>query len=277
MAAIEATKEEAIDRIGDAFPRFQRISRIESTLKDTEDLPKAFPVVAKKLPLLPKIFTSINSHRQGIEDTTETAKDLEAFHKIKQSTDVGSTHCSSGTTRQAMRQYDWYCGLVGDVVVKVAAVGWINQEVDRAAGAWGTSHCLSGTAQKTARYVALVEQNDGQGLEKLMEDMLNQMIDVAKPTFVAEELVIELNEALAEVKKLPRSLAKKQGGGSIVLNNYGDGVQFQHSGTGSQNHSTGGLMVTGQNSWRNIQSWESLRAWRDEGSEEHACDIRMRR
>ncbi|KAK1676865.1 hypothetical protein BDP55DRAFT_660940 [Colletotrichum godetiae] len=104
----------------------------------------------------------------------------------------------------------------------------------------------SGSAQKTARYVALVEQNDGQGLEKLMEDMLNQMVDVAKPPFVAEELVIELNEALAEVKKLPRSLAKKQGG-SIVLNNYGDRVQFQHSGTGSQNHSTGGLMVTGQN------------------------------
>ncbi|KXH69094.1 hypothetical protein CSAL01_01456 [Colletotrichum salicis] len=210
MAAVEATKEEAIDTIGDAFPRFQRISRIESTLKDTKDLPKAFPVIAKRLHLLPKIFTTIKSHLQGIEDTTETAKDLEAFHQIKQSTET----CESlAKTIESMFKA-------------------VNKE--------------SGTTQKTARYVAIVEQNDGQGLEKLMEDMLNQMIDVAKPPFVAKELEDELKEALAEVEKLPRSLVKKQGG-SIVLNNYGDGVQFQHSGTGSQNHSTGGLMVTGQN------------------------------
>ncbi|KAK1516857.1 uncharacterized protein CCOS01_12406 [Colletotrichum costaricense] len=211
MTAKETTVDEAMNAVDDTSRRFKRVGNVGGTIKDEEGLPPAFPGVAKWLPLLPQVFTSIHSHLEGItRGGSETSEQRQSFHQIKQSAEA----CD---------------GLAKIIESMFSAIKK------------GTN-----AMEKAAQYAAVVEANGDQVVEKLMEDVLNQMMVVAKPPWVADEVVTELDIALGEITQLPPSLQKKQHGSNTQIQ-YGNGIMMLHNGKGTQASTVGGLQVNGPN------------------------------
>ncbi|KAF4782544.1 hypothetical protein HER10_EVM0000117 [Colletotrichum scovillei] len=208
MASLEGTRDQAIDTVSAACSRFQGqvMANAMRTVEHPGELPEAFPAVAKRLPLLSKIFYSIRDRLRESDDDSPISNKSQAFRQI-----IESAKACEGL------------------------LGIIESMFDAATD-----------GPKGGRYVALVEKNDGQSVEKLMERLLCQINEIAKPPWVTEEDANESRAALAEVRELRRSLANEQGV-RIVMTNNGAGVQMHHSGRGSQNYGTGGFMVTGEN------------------------------
>jgi len=90
------------------------------------------------------------------------------------------------------------------------------------------------------------EVTTGKLLEQALKDLLTSAKRVAKDTYVKKEQAKLLQSLLDEANKIPPSM-ERPSNGSVTFYQYGEGNQFSHSGTGNQNYSTGGQMITGEN------------------------------
>jgi hypothetical protein len=83
-------------------------------------------------------------------------------------------------------------------------------------------------------------------IEKVMVDLLEAAIKICQGSLVSPEQHQSLKDTLQHIKAIPESLELSPRSYNNIAN-YGDGTQWNHLGTGHQNYSTGGVMVTGNN------------------------------
>ncbi|KAK7422691.1 hypothetical protein QQX98_001479 [Neonectria punicea] len=210
MSSVETTKTQALRQLETATFVLSRAIESCGTVGDNADIPKAFPAVGKRLPLLAEILRSIQAHLKSTTAEADQTKDL--YPDIKQLAD------------------ECY------------------QQIPHLQALFDTISTTEDSIKKIEQYRKAVQGGGGKRVEKVMIDLLDGVSLVAVEPLVSEEQIKMLQEALDEMKKLPPSLADEDPSGGTVLYNYGPGNQFYHGGKGHQNHCSGGFQVTGDNS-----------------------------
>ncbi|KAE9375034.1 hypothetical protein N431DRAFT_438363 [Stipitochalara longipes BDJ] len=198
--------DEVIRLLRRAISTIERVAEDCSQIEESTDLPKAFPVVAKWVPLVFKVLSSIRAHLKLRKAEQETQEDKDGYPELKQV----AGECA---------------GLAENLEKLFVAV---------------TS---TDTTPKIERYREAV--GNGDRLEEVMTELISRVREVALVPLVSEDEVRELEQALAEVKQLPASL-KEDAGGRNTFYNTSSGVQPIYLGKGNQNISTGsGAQITG--------------------------------
>lgn len=211
MPAPEITKTQVLRCIRDTLFALGKAAESCGTLSKDPDLPKAFSVVAKHLPLTVAVFTSLNTYLKSISEDKEDRKLRDMYPVIKEVTKDGYDHVRS----------------LEDLFETV-------------------THSDDDAYVKLTSYRSAVQINGGKRVEKVMLDLLNGAALVSQEPFVTQEQIQALQEALQEVKKLPPSLDDALES-SVVMNHSGSGSQFYHGGKGHQDICSGGFQVTGDN------------------------------
>ncbi|KAI1414900.1 hypothetical protein F5Y13DRAFT_10067 [Hypoxylon sp. FL1857] len=104
---------------------------------------------------------------------------------------------------------------------------------------------------KLEQYRKAVANSGGIRIESIIQNLLEQAVEVAVVPLVGDALIKELQGAREEVAALGPSL-KEDPKEMMTLNNYGEGNQFYHGGTGHQNHCAGGIQITGDGATNHI-------------------------
>jgi len=210
----EITKGRLLGSLDDATRALQRAVASCAAVQDVKGLPEAFPVVANRLPILPRLLESIEMYLKSGQESNETKEKYSAVHQLAE---------------ECRTQARYLEDLFGAVTA--------------------TKHDMPAME----RYRKAVSDGEGMRIESVLKDLLEQAIDVAVEPFVGDDVNKELQETLNEIAALKPSL-KEQAGGHTTLNNYSSGNQFQHSGQGDQNHCSGGIQITGKGTTNHISS-----------------------
>lgn len=211
MPAPEITKSQVLSCIPYTLFALGKAAESCGTISEVPDLPKAFSVVAKHLPLTAAVFTSLNTYLESVSEDKEDQKLRDMYPVIKEVTENCYNH-----VRSLQDLFESARQSVDDAQVKLTS------------------------------YRSAVQANGGRMVENVMLDLLNGVALVTLEPFVAQEQTQALQEALQEVTKLPPSLDDALGAG-VVMNHSGSGSQFYHGGKGHQNICSGGFQVTGDN------------------------------
>ncbi|KAI8675557.1 SesA domain-containing protein [Fusarium keratoplasticum] len=208
MSPNETSKPQVLMQLGMLNAALQMVVNQCGSIKDAANQLEVFSVVAKHLPSLVDVFSSI---QKRLDSGTAEADDAGISDKYP--------------------------------VIRQAALACC----ERSGDLQGLFHAVSESRNKTEAYRNAVECGKGEPLEMVMMDMLQNAISVATPPLVEDEQVTALNNALEEIKKLPPSLGNEPLSARIALHNHGAGNQFYHGGKGNMNHCSGGFQVTGDN------------------------------
>ncbi|KAJ0165518.1 hypothetical protein CTA2_10962 [Colletotrichum tanaceti] len=203
-----SSKLQVLASLEDALRPLQRAAASCATLKEATDLPEAFSVVAKRLPVVVKVFTAVQAY---LQTTAADAPEAEGqYATLKKAADESFTQARC----------------LENLLYPVASKG--------------------DAASRLLEYRKVVENGDVKMVEEVAKVLLESAQQAAKPPMVDDQLLKELEEALDEVAKLKPSLNGTRAGPASV-NNYGSGTMFYHGGRGHQNHNAGGFMITGEN------------------------------
>jgi hypothetical protein len=213
MPGPEISKAHAIRQVRKALSALQSAASAESsgTVIEATDLPQAFSVVARRLPLSVEIFTSLETYLGSVGEDKDNQELKNMYPVVKDVADACSHHVETlEVLFETVTQSD------------------------------------KNTQDMLTSYREAVQYNGGRLVEKVMLDLLKEIALVCVEPFATREQIQELQAALHEVQGLPPSLNDVLGTG-IVMNNTGSGNQFYHGGKGDQNNCSGGLQVTGVN------------------------------
>jgi N-terminal domain on NACHT_NTPase and P-loop NTPases len=203
--------KDVVRALGKAIDPLKRAITTSEGVEEPPGLPKAFPVVAERLPIALKVLTCIQTNLELKKTDQEIQSVQDAF--------LETIHAAGECTTLAGRLEDLFAEVEGS-------------EDD--------------ITTKMNRYRSAVGSDDT--IEKVMKNLLGLLVQLAKAPPMSAEDLKELKEALEEVRKLPASLDTEARMGP-TLNNYGNGIQLGHFGTGHQNlNSAGGVQLTGNNS-----------------------------
>ncbi|KAJ6003292.1 hypothetical protein N7451_005839 [Penicillium sp. IBT 35674x] len=222
MPGLEITKPQVLRDIRNTLLVLEKAAEACATVSEVPELPLAFSVVAKHLPLTITILTSLTTHIKSASDDEEVQQLRDMYPVIK-----GVTCDCSENVR-----------ILEDLFETV-----MQSDVD--------------TQTKLRSYRSGVQFNGGKMVEKVMLDLLNLIMSLEPLT--TQEQIQTLQEALEEVKKVPPSLEDAPGAG-VVMNNSGPGSMFYYGGKGHMNVNTGGFQVTGDNHNATYNYTEHLKA-----------------
>ncbi|KAL6815539.1 hypothetical protein GGI42DRAFT_311770 [Trichoderma sp. SZMC 28013] len=178
------------------------------SIRQTVGLPEALRVVGKTLPLLPIFLKSLESTIKDSKETKETKEIRENYAAMYQFAELCQQHAK-------------YLSTIFDAV---------------------TSTEGNHTAEE--KYRTAAEKSGGTPIEVIMKMLLQQAISLATTLTTQQDLISSLYAAMDEVVKVKPSLGEEDKTG-VVINNYGQGNQFYHAGSGNQNHCAGGSQYTG--------------------------------
>lgn len=197
---------EVIRPLGRAISTIERTTEDSVQVHEATDLPKAFPVVSKWLPVVQKVLSSMRSQLKMRKADQETQEDKDGYPEMKQV----AGECADLADRL-------------EILYGAVASADATPRIERYSDAVG----------------------GGDRLEKVMRDLISRVAEVARAPLVSEDEIRELQEALAEVKQVPPSL-EEDASGRYVFNNTGAGIQPVYLGKGNQNiNSGGGPQITG--------------------------------
>ncbi|KAK4235191.1 hypothetical protein C8A03DRAFT_36976 [Achaetomium macrosporum] len=169
---------------------FKRTEKTDAVIGDFKGLPDAFPVVAKRVPVLPKLLDSIEAYISAEKETQEAKERYAGVGKLAKS-------CQ----REAAYLHDLF-----------SAVTDPDEDVP-----------------KLERYRQAVADGNGKRIETVLKDLLEKALQAVAPPLIDGKLVKELQEAFEEVSKLKPSL-KEEPKGAVTLISNGSGSQFYHGG-----------------------------------------------
>ncbi|KAI4861170.1 hypothetical protein F4820DRAFT_434583 [Hypoxylon rubiginosum] len=210
----EKTKAQVIRALKTATYNFTNAVNSCNDIQDIADLPEAFSVISKHLPV---VSQTLNLMSQNLENGEETPEIKEKYTAVYQLAEM------------CREQADY----LQDIFAAVTAV--------------------EGATERLEQYRDAVNGADDTRIESAMQNLLKQAVNVATVPLVDEDLVKQLQIARQEVAALRPSL-KEDNKGRVMLINKAGGTQFYHGGKGHQNHCSGGIQITGNDAHNHIAS-----------------------
>ncbi|KAJ3540076.1 hypothetical protein NM208_g5217 [Fusarium decemcellulare] len=207
MTSAETIKPQVLRALDTAIFVLGQAAESCGTIEEAADIPKAFYVVAKHLPIVAEVFGSIRARLKSIEETEQ----ITARYPI-------INHVADESCRQVRSVQNLF-----DTVTRDAE-----------------------GSTKMQRYATAVKNGDGKKVETLMVDLLANTGLATVDLSVSEEQIAVLEKAQEEVKNLFPSLEEKDIA-NVVVHNSGPGNQFYHGGKGHQHYCSGGFQVNGDN------------------------------
>ncbi|KAK2608604.1 hypothetical protein QQS21_002830 [Conoideocrella luteorostrata] len=210
----EVTKTNVIRCLRDAIDALEKASKSCDPVHEAANVPStAFTVVANHISTVLKLFTSINTVFNSLENDKQ-------WEEQGQLSDMYPKLC------KVTKDCSNHARCLEDLFETVTENG-------------------DDAETKIKKYRSVVQDNQGKKVEDVMLDLLNAALLAAVKPLVGDEQIQELREALQEVNGLPPSLVDSSDA-SVIMNNYQSGSQFYNGGPGDQNHCSGGFMVTGK-------------------------------
>ncbi|KAI5919392.1 hypothetical protein F4810DRAFT_687258 [Camillea tinctor] len=211
----EITQDNVLMALDDAIYAFRRTVKSSEPIKDITDLPNAFLVVHKQLPI---IFQVLESMQKNLSNDQPTEELKESYAAVSQLAEI--------CRKQALYMQSIFNSVTSS-----------NDNVS-----------------KLERYRTVVlKSEDHVKIEAVVQNLIEEAIKVAVAPLVEDDLIEQLKDCEAEISEVEASLdLEEKSKGEMVMTNYGSGYQFLHKGKGHQNHCSGGWQFTGDNATNNF-------------------------